>query len=99
MTPFAADAVAAAGGIPLLVNLLRSPAVGVQEQSSLAIRPLTVDSTNRAAVIAAGAVPPLVVLLASPSPMVQQSALSTIQNLAADGARAAAAARAVLCGC
>jgi hypothetical protein len=73
--------IASAGGIPLLIALLASPSVIVQEAAVCALGSLSLNAKIGVTIAAAGDIRRFTALLASPSVDVLKFAAATLRNL------------------
>jgi hypothetical protein len=83
-------AVAAQGGIPPLVEALRSRSAAVRDAAVMAIGNLSIDKANKVAIVAAGGLPPLLQMLNSPRPDVVDTAAGVLRNLVRNESNCAA---------
>ena len=74
--------IAAAGGIPPLVELITKGGSDEKRQAVNAVRHLALDDQHKAAIAAAGAIPPLVALVRCRGPDLQRCAACVLANLA-----------------
>ena len=75
-------AIAAAGGIPPLVALVRDGDAGGKEQAAGALRSLAVNADNQVAIARAGGIEPLVALARSGTDGQKEHAAAALRNLA-----------------
>ena len=73
---------AGAGGIEMLIHLLRTPNEHVQRQAAKSLANLGVNVSNKAKIAEAGGIGPLVTLAGSPHPGVAVEAVAALANLA-----------------
>lgn len=69
------------GGLPALIELLRSRNKKVQAQGVVALRNLSVNADNKVYIVDEGALPPLIALLRSQDENIQEQACGTIWSL------------------
>ena len=77
-------AIAGAGGIPPLVELLRAGKVGAHKNAAHALAMLAGDEANKMQIARAGGIPPLVALLSTGDDSAQQYAAKALEWLARD---------------
>lgn len=73
--------IAQAGAIPVLVNLLTSEDVSIQENSVTAILNLSIYESNKAMIMLAGAIPSIVQILRAGSVEARENAAATLFSL------------------
>ncbi|XP_065856259.1 U-box domain-containing protein 11-like [Euphorbia lathyris] len=73
--------IAEAGAIPVLVNLLTSEDVSIQENSVTAILNLSIYESNKAMIMLAGAIPSIVQILRAGSAEARENAAATLFSL------------------
>ncbi|WCJ33527.1 U-box domain-containing protein 11 [Euphorbia peplus] len=73
--------IAEAGAIPVLVNLLTSEDVSIQENSVTAILNLSIYESNKAMIMLAGAIPSVVQILRAGSAEARENAAATLFSL------------------
>lgn len=73
--------IANCGGIPLLVNLLRSPDPTTQENAVTALLNLSINDNNKAAIGNADAIDPLIYVLESGTPEAKENSAATLFSL------------------
>lgn len=77
---------ARAGGLPMLIRLLKSPSEQVQRQAAKAVANLGVNHDNKELIAKAGGVEPLIALARGASVPVKIEAIAALANLAVNGA-------------
>ena len=78
--------IAEAGGIPLLVELLRDGSAKAKKEAAWALGNLACNAANRIAIAEAGGIPPLVELLRAGSAKAKEEAAWALGNLAPNAA-------------
>ncbi len=84
------------GALPLVITLLRSAKIIIQEQAVGVIRNLSVNSLIfhffsdskaeiRIRLVNEGALPPLIAMLRSPNEGIQENAVVTVRNISVNG--------------
>lgn len=73
--------IANCGAIPLLVDLLHSPDIGVQENAVTALLNLSINDNNKTAIANADAIEPLIHVLNTGSPVAKENSAATLFSL------------------